>query len=222
MINRELHKTADGSFTLRIHELDENYHSGHGALQEAKHVFIENGLKTVELETLHVFEMGFGTGLNALLTLNDSLKNSAIIYYSGIEAYPVELELIEDLSYGVYLEGVDEYLFLKMHTEDWGKSVDLTPHFTFEKIHAKIEDYQAETEKFDLVYFDAFGPRAQGEMWEINILAKMHLMLKIGGVLVTYCAKGQFKRDLKSLGFEVQSLPGPPGKREMTRAVRIS
>lgn len=222
MINKELHKTADGSFTLRIHELDENYHSGHGALQEAKHVFIENGLKTVELETIHVFEMGFGTGLNALLTLNDSLKNSTRIYYSGVEAYPVELEFINELNYGQYLEGYNKDLFLEMHAKDWGQPVDLTPNFTFEKIHAKIEDYLAETEKFDLVYFDAFGPRAQGEMWELNILAKMYEMLKIGGVLVTYCAKGQFKRDLKSLGFEVQSLPGPPGKREMTRAVRIS
>lgn len=222
MINRELHKTADGSFTLRIHELDENYHSGHGALQEAKHVFIENGLKTVELDTIHVFEMGFGTGLNALLTLNDSLKNSTRIYYSGIEAYPVELEFINELKYGEYLEGCNKDLFLEMHAMDWGQPIDLTPNFTFEKIHAKIEDYLAETEKFDLVYFDAFGPRAQGEIWELHVLAKIHQMLKIGGVLVTYCAKGQFKRDLKSLGFEVQSLPGPPGKREMTRAVRIS
>jgi tRNA U34 5-methylaminomethyl-2-thiouridine-forming methyltransferase MnmC len=222
MFERELYKTADGSYTLRIQELDENYHSGHGALQEAIHVFIENGLKSIEKTPIHVFEMGFGTGLNALLTLKESILNGAKIDYVGIEAYPVEIELIKNINYSSILPLEHSSLFDAMHGAEWGISIDLTPHFSFEKIHAKIEEFNVDSEKFDIVYFDAFGPRAQGEMWERNVLSKMHQLLKIGGVLVTYCAKGQFKRDLKSLGFEVQSLPGPPGKREMTRAIKIS
>jgi len=222
MFERELYKTADGSYTLRIQELDENYHSGHGALQEARHVFIENGIKSIEKTPIHVFEMGFGTGLNALLTLHESLVNGTKINYVGIEAYPLENQLIKQLGYSRILPDGQDALFEAMHEAEWGLSIDLTSDFSLEKIHAKIEDYQVEFEKFDLVYFDAFGPRAQGEMWETGILAKMHQLLKIGGVLVTYCAKGQFKRDLKSLGFKVESLPGPPGKREMTRAIKIS
>ena len=222
MLKRELHKTADGSYTLRIEEWDENYHSGHGALQEARHVFIDHGLKSMGEGPLKIFEMGFGTGLNALLTMNESIQNNTKISYSGIEAYPVDIEMIEKMNYASIAEGGFEDIFLKMHRCTWGQEIQLTPDFTFEKIHAKIEDFQPESNQFDLVYFDAFGPRAQGEMWDIEILSKMHQLLKVGGVLVTYCAKGQFKRDLKSLGFEVQSLPGPPGKREMTRAIKIS
>jgi tRNA U34 5-methylaminomethyl-2-thiouridine-forming methyltransferase MnmC len=220
-VKREVIQTADGSSTIRIEEMDENYHSGHGALQEARHVFIRNGIDLLkEKKTIRVFEMGFGTGLNAILAAEFALKNDVFVDYFGIEAYPVEEALISQLN---YIDLVSEDLketFNQMHTASWNVKHQLTPSFQFQKIHAKIEAWEHEKSSFDIVFFDAFGPRAQGEMWDITILKKMHELLVPGGIFVTYCAKGQLKRDLRSLGFEVESLPGPPGKREMTRGVK--
>jgi tRNA U34 5-methylaminomethyl-2-thiouridine-forming methyltransferase MnmC len=219
-MKRELLKTQDGSMTIYIPEMDENYHSGHGAFREAIHVFIQNGLRTLQKNEIRIFEMGFGTGLNALLTLQESMKSEVKIDYSGIEAYPVDLELIEGVKYGDLVQDEASILFPQLHLLAWNESHDLTANFKFKKLHEKIEDHIPEMNSYDLIYFDAFGPRAQGEMWELPVLKKMYDMLKTEGVLVTYCAKGQFKRDLRSLGFETESLPGPPGKREMTRAVK--
>lgn len=222
MFERKLHRTADGSYTLRIEEWDENYHSGHGALQEAKHVFIEHGLNHIKKDAVSVFEMGFGTGLNALLAMNESIRQGINIYYSGIEAYPVDIDLIRCIGYEqIALEGYNT-AFEQMHLVPWGERIQLTSRFSFEKIHNKIEVHEPVSDHFDLIFFDAFGPRAQSDMWDLSVLMKMHKMLKTGGVLVTYCAKGQFKRDLKELGFEIEALPGPPGKREMTRATKIN
>ncbi|XOV67916.1 MAG: tRNA (5-methylaminomethyl-2-thiouridine)(34)-methyltransferase MnmD [Fluviicola sp.] len=220
-MKREITKTADGSTTIYIPEMDENYHSHHGAIQEAKHVFLNYGIESLKQDEISVFEMGFGTGLNALLTLDYALKNEKKINYIGIEAYPVEKEMIGDLN---YLDEIGEKyaeVFEKMHAIPWGESVDLGD-FQLTKIHERIEDYQPKSNSVDIVYFDAFGPRAQGDMWELPVLEKMAKMIKPGGILVTYCAQGQFKRHLKSLGFEIERLPGPPGKREMTRATKIA
>ena len=219
-MKRELLRTQDGSMTIYIPEMDENYHSGHGAFQEAMHVFIENGVKTISKNEIKVFEMGFGTGLNALLTLQHSLHTGFRIDYSGIEAYPVENELLKGIDYDKLVDEEASKLFPLLHSSPWGVPVSLTKEFTFRKLHQRIENYVPEQNTYDLTYYDAFGPRAQGDMWELPILEKMRDILKPGGILVTYCAKGQFKRDLKSLGFEVESLPGPPGKREMTRAIK--
>lgn len=220
-MKRELIQTSDGSMTIFLPEMNENYHSGHGAYNEAMHVFIRNGLEFLNHEPINVFEMGFGTGLNALLSFEFSLEKDIKINYSGIEAFPVENELIEKINYNEFVQADGVEAFKKMHAISWNHTHEFSPLFSFKKIHAKIEDYVPEKENFDVVFYDAFGPRAQKEMWDISILTKMYEMLKPDGILVTYCANGQFKRDLKQLGFRIEALPGPPGKREMTRAIKI-
>lgn len=219
-MKREVIKTEDGSSTIFIPEMDENYHSTHGAIQEAMHVFIQHGLHAVEdKSSISIFEMGFGTGLNALLT---KIHAKTAIKYAGIEAFPVEEELIDQLNYLEELGEEHKDVFQKMHSLPWQEKNEITSDFILEKIDKKIEDYTLEPEVFDLIYFDAFGPKAQSEMWDISILKKMYDGLQTNGFLITYCAMGQFKRDLKSLGFEVVPLPGPPGKREMTKAIKRS
>lgn len=219
-MKREIIETSDGSKTIFIPEMNENYHSGHGAYQEAMHVFIEHGIRSLNKKELKIFEMGFGTGLNALLSLDESIRNGYTISYTGIEAYPVELDHAFQMEYEQFVDARSASLFKSMHLAEWGIEHELSSAFRFKKLHERIEDHQPERLLFDLLFFDAFGPRAQAEMWEMPILEKMHDMLKTEGLLVTYCAKGQFKRDLKSLGFEVHAVPGPPGKREMTQAFK--
>jgi tRNA U34 5-methylaminomethyl-2-thiouridine-forming methyltransferase MnmC len=221
-MKREIIQTADGSNTIYIPDMDENYHSSHGALQEALHVFIKNGLELKKnLPQINIFEMGFGTGLNALLSFIEAEKGKQHISYKGIEAYPVEQELIKAIHYEDLVDERFHNGFQQMHEFSWNEPHALTPNFTFEKIHAKIEEYQVEQEQVDLVFYDAFGPRAQESMWHPSILKKMYDILKPSGTLVTYCAKGQVKRDLKALGFTIEAVPGPPGKREMTLAHKI-
>lgn len=218
-MKREIIQTADGSNTIYIPEMDENYHSSHGALQEALHVFIKNGLELKKnLSKVDIFEMGFGTGLNALLSFIEAEKGKQHISYRGIEAYPVEQELIQAICYEDLVDERFHNGFYQMHELSWNETHALTSNFMFEKIHSKIEDYQVVPESADLVFYDAFGPRAQEAMWHPNILNKMYDILKSNGMLVTYCAKGQVKRDLKALGFIIEAVPGPPGKREMTLA----
>lgn len=218
-MQRKVQLTDDGSSTIYIPEMDETYHSSHGAIQEAKHVFLKYGIETLNLPEVSVFEMGFGTGLNALLTLKFAKESGTQVNYKGIEAYPVENELLTSLNYVDEIgEGNKEHFEL-IHATSWDDEKSITDEFTLTKIHEKIEDYLPEENSIDIIYFDAFGPRAQAAMWDISVLEKMQTMLKPGGVLVTYCAMGQFKRDLKSLRFTVEGKPGPPGKREMTVAM---
>lgn len=218
-MDRIVRLTNDGSSTIYIPEMDENYHSGHGAFQEAMHVFIHNGLEAlISRDKIRVFEMGFGTGLNALLALEWAETHGKHVEYTGIEAYPVAWEMAQDLNYTDFVLQETKVFFSSMHQAKWGHVIELTPRFIFEKVHEKIQYFTIEKRKVDCIFFDAFGPRAQSEMWEYAILEKMTDLLDLGGCLVTYCAKGQLKRDLKGLGLEVEVLPGPPGKREMTRA----
>ena len=219
MNNRiEIRETADGSKTLYLPDLDENYHSFHGAIQEAQHVFIKNGLDALKnLGTISIFEMGFGTGLNALLTAQWSGLNAVSVDYTGIEAFPVSLEICSQLEYAEQIDLSLKPIYNKLIASEWQRKISLSNTFEITKIEGRVEDWLPE-KQFDLIYFDAFGPRAQSEMWNIDILGKMYEALKSKGMLVTYCAQGQFKRNLKSLGFTLESLPGPPGKREMTRA----
>jgi tRNA U34 5-methylaminomethyl-2-thiouridine-forming methyltransferase MnmC len=220
-MKREVIETADGSKTIYIPEMLENYHSNHGALQEAQHVFIKNGLQTfAKKKEVHIFEMGFGTGLNAMLSMVEADRVNQKVYYTGIEAFPLEMEIIQQIGYEELVDIKFNNNFKKMHLCEWAKNHIFSETFSFEKIHAKIQDYTFVENTVDLVYFDAFGPRAQEEMWAISILEKMYRILKSGGVFVTYCAKGQVKRDLKALGFTLEILEGPPGKREMTRAIK--
>jgi tRNA U34 5-methylaminomethyl-2-thiouridine-forming methyltransferase MnmC len=214
----EVRQTSDGSRTLYIPDLDETYHSSHGAIQEAMHVFIEHGLKFVAPKTkeLTIFEMGFGTGLNAFLTAQWAQKNKREIRYIGIELHPVPKEIWTQMDY--FQD--EEEMYSKIMSTEWGTYNDIHSDFYLKKIEQDILEFQMAV-KVDLIYFDAFGPRAQSEMWDLPVLTKMYALLNTGGVFVTYCAQGQMKRNLKSLGFQLESLPGPPGKREMTRAVKI-
>lgn len=218
-MKREIIKTSDGSSTIYLPDMDETYHSTHGAIQEAEHVFIKHGLHAIDSSwrlEVNVFEVGYGTGLNALLTLKHNIH--PYLNYDSIEAYPVSKDDIDRMRYCDMVGEEYKMYFDKMTRCPWGKKESLRFGMRLLKIHEKLQDYTLEQGKYDLIYFDAFGPRAQSEMWKPEILQKMYDGLQKGGALVTYCAKGQFKRDLKSIGFEVESLPGPPGKREMTRA----
>jgi len=219
-MKREIIVTNDGSNSLYIPELDETYHSVHGAIQEAKHVFIENGLKLIDQNDIRVFEVGFGTGLNAMLSEQYSRNNNVSVLYHSIEAFPVEIELVNKLNYNELINE-DALYFKTIHSCEWEVETFVSDQFKLKKIESKMEAFQPELNFYDIVFFDAFGPRAQREMWSIVILEKMHNCLVSGGKLVTYCAQGQFKRDLKAIGFEVVNVPGPPGKREMTIATKL-
>ena len=217
-MQRKIISTDDGSKTIYLPHLDETYHSSNGALQESLHIFINNGLRAVNQKEIRVFEMGFGTGLNALLAYIFGEEKKIKINYTGIEAYPIDFETAIEMDYCSILGKEHASTFEQLHSVDWEKPITLSDYFTFEKIHAKIEDYSSIEAPFDVVFFDAFGPQAQEEVWSIPILQKMYDLLKPNGFLITYCAKGQVKRNLKEVGFEIEPLAGPPGKREITRA----
>ena len=218
-MKREVIQTEDGSKTIRIIELEENYHSIHGALQEANHVFMKYGLQEFkDKDELSIFEMGFGTGLNGCLTAIQSQVLEVKINYHGLEAFPVSQEELNELEYGTLLGQENRSLYDSLHLAKWNEPVKISESFTINKIQDEIQKIELPIEAYDLIYYDAFGPRVQNELWSEEVFQKMFNSLKIGGFLVTYCAKGQVKRNMKSVGFEVEPLPGPPGKREMTRA----
>ena len=227
-MKRTLITTEDGSHSLFVQELNEHYHSTHGAIQESRHVFIEAGLKLLlkqDAAAIHVLEIGFGTGLNALLTLAEAEKTGRVIHYTTLEAFPVEPELVPQLNYAQLLQESDDavnHAFGLLHEAPWDREIAITPHFRLHKIKNTLQDATFGSAAFNLVYFDAFGPPVQPEMWTEDVFLKMHTALQPGGILVTYCAKGEVKRAMKKAGFTIERLPGPPGKREMTRATRIA
>lgn len=211
----QIFATEDGSNSLYLPEFDETYHSRHGAIQESMHVFIENGLKSINKKNIKILEFGFGTGLNALMTLINSKEKQ--IEYAGVEKFPLDIPLLNQLNYAKNKE--EHALFEKIHSVDWNKKAVITDDFSLEKIKSDFINFQS-NEKFDIIYFDAFAPRVQPELWTKEVFEKVFSLLSKGGILVTYCAKGAVKRTLKEVGFEVIKLPGPPGKREMTKAVK--
>ena len=214
-------KTSDGSSTIFVPDLDETYHSTHGALQESLHVFISEGLENrSDLKDLSILEVGFGTGLNALLTYRAATELELKVKYTTLEAYPLDCNTVRLLNY-THLMQMEKLKnkFEQMHTCKWDVFVELDSFFAIKKLKMKLQDVRLENE-FDLIYFDAFSPTTQPELWTEEIFASMYRSLKPGGVLVTYCAKGTVKRALKSVGFLLQSIPGPPGKREMSRAIK--
>ncbi|PIB36891.1 hypothetical protein BFP72_16515 [Reichenbachiella sp. 5M10] len=222
----EIFETKDGSHSLLLPEMNETYHSTHGALTEAEYVFLDKGVKYwraqhPEASSLRILEVGFGTGLNAWLTALVAEEMAFEIAYASLEKYPLDTEVLEQLNYASKLDrkGALE-CFAAVHASPWGDWGSITDSFTLAKLHTDVLYYQIEEGSFDLIYFDAFAPSKQPEMWSMAVLTKMYDALKQGGVLVTYCAQGQFKRDLKSVGFQIEELPGPPGKKEMTRAVK--
>lgn len=220
-MKREILQTLDGSTTIHLPDWNESYHSKHGAIQEAYHVFIQNGLNTLKSQSICILEIGFGTGLNAFITYLEAKKSNKIIDYYGVEAYPISPEEILQMNYVTQLKALDEkQVFKLMHDCDWEISNGITAFFTLTKRKQFFEQIKDE-DKFDLIYFDAFGYRVQPELWSTDIFRKMNKSLKSNGTLVTYAARGVVKRSLIEVGFKVEKLPGPPGKREMFRATKL-
>lgn len=219
-MKREIIQTLDGSTTIHIEEWDECYHSKHGAIQEAEHVFIKNGLSLFKDKSIAILEIGFGTGLNAFITYLESLKLNQMINYVGVEAYPISAEELASMNYVKELKAEhSSEVFEKMHQCNWEEEAKLGDKFTLTKrkqFFHEIEDKNY----FDLIYFDAFGYRVQPELWSTAIFKKMYDALIPNGVLVTYAARGVVKRSMIEVGFTVEKLAGPPGKREMFRAIK--
>ncbi len=221
-MEREIIITGDGSKTIQIKEWNEQYHSKHGAIQEAYHVFIKNGLDLFQNRSISILEIGFGTGLNAFITLLEAPKRRLKIDYVGIEAYPVIEDEIKELNYIVELDALlHRSDFEKLHSCPWEKTSVITPDFSILKEQKDFREIH-NSEQFDLIYFDAFGARVQPELWTEQIFSKMFEALKKNGILVTYAAKGSVRRAMLEVGFEVERLPGPPGKREMLRARKLN
>ncbi|MEP2279571.1 tRNA (5-methylaminomethyl-2-thiouridine)(34)-methyltransferase MnmD [Maribacter sp.] len=217
-MKREIITTGDGSKTIQIMDWQEQYHSKHGAIQEAYHVFIKSGLDLFKNQELNILEIGFGTGLNAFITLIEYEKRNLQINYTGVEAYPVSAEELDQLNYLEELESLSRKDdFNLMHTSAWGQEIEITSNFHLtkqQKLFKEINDINT----YDLIYFDAFGARVQPELWTVEIFQIMFNAMKNGGYLVTYAAKGSVRRAMLEVGFLVERLPGPPGKREMLRA----
>jgi len=220
----KLFVTEDGSHSLQVPAMGETYHSSHGAIQESNHVFIKNGLEYWVNNNigkdLSIFEVGFGTGLNALLTLQKAKQLNVKVNYTSIELYPLNSDLTNQLNYTVQL-GFDKCILNKLHSCNWNETVDITSHFNLQKIKASFQDKSTDS-TFDIIFYDAFAPSKQAEMWDYALIEKCYTMLNSNGVFVTYSARGQLKRDLKQAGFAVESLKGPPGKFEMVRAVKMT
>lgn len=217
-MEREIIQTSDGSTTIHIKEWDECYHSKHGAIQEAKHVFIKNGLALFPNQKVSLLEIGFGTGLNAFITYLEAKELGQIIDYVGIEAFPISEEELLAMNYPEELNALDsKNIFDEMHASDWENKNNLTEIFSLTKRKQFFEQIN-DIEKFDLIYFDAFGYRVQPELWSLSVFERMYKSLKPDSVLVTYAARGVIKRNMIEAGFTVEKLAGPPGKREMFRA----
>jgi tRNA U34 5-methylaminomethyl-2-thiouridine-forming methyltransferase MnmC len=226
-LKRKIITTSDGSKTIQIEDWNEQYHSVHGAIQEAEHVFIQHGflfysdrvLNAIN-KTIDILEIGFGTGLNAYLTLIRTEDRKQNVNYKGVEGFPVMIEEIKQLNYTELTSYAFSDAFMKMHSIPWNARYAISDHFILEKQHKLFDEIQGH-EDFDLIYFDAFGARVQPELWTEKIFGITYKVLRPGGVLVTYSAKGSVRRAMEAVGFKVERLPGPPGKREMLRARKI-
>lgn len=217
-MKRQIITTADGSKTIQIEDWNEQYHSIHGAVQEAQHVFIKNGLHVVKTSEIHILEMGFGTGLNAFITFLEAEKLGIKIDYVGIEAYPVLEDELLQLNYPSILNAeIKADYFWQIHRSDWEGASGISNNFKLTK-QQKFFNEIVDSDVYHLIYFDAFGARVQPELWDEAMFIRMYKALKNDGVLVTYSAKGSVRRAMQAAGFIVERLPGPPGKREMLRA----
>ncbi len=229
-----LETTEDGSHTLYVPELQEHYHSTHGAIQESMHVFIDAGLRHCERETVYLLEIGFGTGLNSLLTLLEAEKLQKKIHYHSLERYPLTEAEAKQFNYPEQIAGSAAYtpvaetgrlrtLFQLLHQVPWKSASDITSSFTLQKEENDFshpEQFQSPL-RYDLIYFDAFAPEKQPEMWQEAIFKRLFSLCTDDAILTTYCAKGAVRRMLQAAGFTVERLPGPPGKREMLRAKKL-
>ena len=213
-----LEPTADGSNTLFVPELDEHYHSVKGALTESQHIFIQMGLNHSQAESPHVLEIGFGTGLNAFLTLLEAEKQQRKVCFTSIERYPLKEDIVRELGYPEIIAPEKSEKFYALHTAPWNQFVEISPCFTLHKIEGDFTHFDFQSH-YDVVYFDAFAPEKQPEMWSQPLFDRLYRQMNPGGILTTYCAKGVVRRMLQAAGFTVERLPGPPGgKREILRA----
>lgn len=216
---RVIEITEDGSTTLKLTEFEEQFHSIHGAINESIHIYINAGLNFLaEREALKILEVGFGTGLNALLTMQNI--GTRKIDYHTVEAYPLQEEEYMQMNYNLFIDNELKNVYSKIMQFDEGKWMNISANFKLKVSVAKIEEIHLESDEYDLVYFDAFGPAVQPELWSEKIFAKIYHSMAQNSVLVTYCSKGAVKRSLKEVGFEVLGLPGPIGKREITRCLK--
>ncbi len=222
-MERILEISGDGSHTLFVPSLNEHYHSTRGAIQESRHVFIEAGLQPCSKQEIELLEIGFGTGLNAFLTLLEAEERGKKVTYTAIERYPLGLDDAKKLNYSEQLVPSREELFLQLHASAWGDRVEITPTFHLKKLNMSVHqlnEFHPET-LFDVIYYDAFAPRKQPGMWTREIFERLYALSDKGALLTTYCAKGDVRRMLQAVGYQVERLPGPPGKREMLRASKV-
>jgi tRNA U34 5-methylaminomethyl-2-thiouridine-forming methyltransferase MnmC len=221
-MERRLIVTRDGSNSIEIPEMNVTYHSIHGAVQESMHVFIKEGLHHLinqsTTQPISIFEMGFGTGLNAFLTAIEAVTKGIQIHYTTVEQFPISLEEANKLNYGESLH--DEAIFQKLHSSEWDTDVAVTDNFILRKEQAELINFSI-NKQFNLIYYDAFAPSAQPQLWTKEIFEKLYNMLLPNGILVTYCSKGDVRRAMMAAGFTVKKLAGPPGKREMLRAAKL-
>lgn len=218
VMKRTLKITADGSHTFHVSDIDESYHSLHGAIQESLHVFIKEGFLFHPGSELRILETGFGTGLNAALTLMETKKTGKKVRYDSIELYPLTATEYNQLNYFEKGDKSSEN-FIRLHECKWNIPVDISPLFSIMKLQYDLVNCELPG-KYDLVYFDAFSPRAQPELWKTEVFRKIYNAMTCGGVLVTYCSSGKVRRNMEESGFLVQKIPGPPGKREMIRGIK--
>lgn len=216
----EIVTTADGSHTIYVPELNEHYHSVNGAVQESTYIFINNGFDFCMANPVNIFEVGFGTGLNALLTAIKSINTSRLVNYTAIEKSPLSEEITNSLNYSGFIDKTGSSILQAIHASSWNVPQKITGNFVLNKIRGDLTT-DIITGNYDLIYFDAFGPDKQPEMWTREVFKKISEITVRKGTLVTYSAKGDVKRSLKQSGFEVNLLPGPPGKRHIIRAVKI-
>lgn len=212
---REIVITDDGSSSIFVPELNEHYHSHFGAIQESNHIFIEAGLAQIHKDEISILEFGFGTGLNALQTFEYASKNSLKIKYYGIEKYPVSMEEIVQLNYANI---INSEFYQQLHKVEWGREVEINQMFSLHKVKLDFREFKAIHNCFDIVYYDAFGPDVQPYLWTTQIFKEIYNSMTESSILMTYTVKGEVRRALNSAGFKVEKIPGPPGKREITRA----
>lgn len=220
--NHKLILTEDGSHSIYVPALNETYHSSHGASQEAKHIFIQSALAYSLDSKKHysILELGFGTGLNAWLTFLFSQERKIQISYTAIEKYPLINEEVQKLNYSKFDELESGVNFMGFHLSTWGRWNEIGNMFRLLKLQLDFRALKLEGDQFDVVFFDAFGPDVQPKLWTEAVFETIYASMKEGAILTTYSVKGKVRRALKAVGFEVEKIPGPPGKREITRAIK--
>lgn len=212
--------TADGSHSIADSRTGETYHSVHGAITESLHVFLRHGFQAINKKEIFLLEVGFGTGLNALLTLQEAARTGQKVFYVALEPFPLSMETVRLLNYPALLPGDPSAWFIKLHEAPWETEVSITPDFYLIKHKTRLEHFET-NHRFDLVYFDAFSPVVQPLLWQKPIFNRLHSLMASSSILVTYAAKGQVRRNMQEAGFRTERLPGAPGKREMLRARKI-